>query len=127
MLVPKSLDPVARGRTMPLPDARPSAKIAKLFPQAGPLQAGPLKDKPNGQDNGVKPAADAISRDAAASKETAKNAAATAGQSAAAVAQAPSAQALAATAIPLPEARPDLEPSREWRRHRRYRRYRYSR
>lgn len=33
MLVPKSLDPAARGRTMPLPDPRPSAKIAKLFPQ----------------------------------------------------------------------------------------------
>jgi len=33
MLVPKSLDPVARGRRMPLPDVRPSVKIAKLFPQ----------------------------------------------------------------------------------------------
>jgi membrane-bound lytic murein transglycosylase A len=38
MLVPKSLDPVARGRRMPLPDARPSQKIAKLFPQADPLK-----------------------------------------------------------------------------------------
>jgi membrane-bound lytic murein transglycosylase A len=36
MLVPKSLDPAARGRAMPLPPARPSAKIAKLFPQTGP-------------------------------------------------------------------------------------------
>src|SRR6202142_1498317 len=33
MLVPKSLDPVARGSKMPLPDPRPSEKIAKLFPQ----------------------------------------------------------------------------------------------
>ena len=33
MLVPKSLDPLARGRKMPVPDARPSEKIAKLFPQ----------------------------------------------------------------------------------------------
>ena len=33
MLVPKSLDPAARARTMPVPDRRPSAKIAKLFPQ----------------------------------------------------------------------------------------------
>lgn len=33
MLVPKSLDPSVRGQNMPLPDARPSAKIAKLFPQ----------------------------------------------------------------------------------------------
>ena len=47
ILVPKSLDPAARGRKMPLPDARPSAKIAKLFPQTDPL-----KD----QTNGAKPA-----------------------------------------------------------------------
>jgi membrane-bound lytic murein transglycosylase A len=33
LLLPKSLDPVARGRTVPLPEARPSAAIAKLFPQ----------------------------------------------------------------------------------------------
>src|SRR3954471_4943861 len=33
MLVPKSLDPAARGHAMPVPVARPSAKIAKLFPQ----------------------------------------------------------------------------------------------
>jgi membrane-bound lytic murein transglycosylase A len=33
MLLPRSLDPVARGKTMPLPQARPSAVIAKLFPQ----------------------------------------------------------------------------------------------
>jgi membrane-bound lytic murein transglycosylase A len=33
MLVPKSLDPSALGRKMPLPDPRPSAKIARLFPQ----------------------------------------------------------------------------------------------
>ena len=32
MLVPKSLDPVARGRKMPLPDPRPSEEIARLFP-----------------------------------------------------------------------------------------------
>ena len=36
MLVPKSLDPQARGRKMPLPDERPSEKIAKLFPQVDP-------------------------------------------------------------------------------------------
>jgi len=33
ILVPKSLDPTARGRKMPVPDQRPSEKIAKLFPQ----------------------------------------------------------------------------------------------
>jgi membrane-bound lytic murein transglycosylase A len=36
MLLPKSLDPSARGRKLPLPDARPSEKIAKLFPQTAP-------------------------------------------------------------------------------------------
>jgi membrane-bound lytic murein transglycosylase A len=45
ILVPKSLDPVARGRKMPLPDARPSEKIAKLFPQVDPLKnQGPAAD-----------------------------------------------------------------------------------
>ena len=38
MLLPKSLDPLARGRKMPIPDARPSEKIAKLFPQVDPLK-----------------------------------------------------------------------------------------
>src|SRR5665213_797311 len=50
ILVPKSLDPVARGRKMPLPDARPSAKIAKLFPQVDPLQ-----NQPKDQNSGAKP------------------------------------------------------------------------
>ena len=38
ILVPKSLDPMARGRKMPVPDERPSEKIAKLFPQTDPLK-----------------------------------------------------------------------------------------
>ena len=40
MLIPKSLDPVVRGRKLPVPDERPSATIAKLFPQGTP------KDQP---------------------------------------------------------------------------------
>jgi len=52
MLVPKSLDPVARGRKMPLPDPRPSEKIAKLFPPADPL-----KEKPTEPGSEAKPAA----------------------------------------------------------------------
>jgi membrane-bound lytic murein transglycosylase A len=36
MLVPKGLDPVARGRKLPVPDERPSEKIARLFPQVAP-------------------------------------------------------------------------------------------
>jgi peptidoglycan lytic transglycosylase A len=52
MLIPKGLDPVARGRKLPVPDERPSAKIAKLFPQTDPL-----KDQPKAKD--VSPAAPA--------------------------------------------------------------------
>ncbi|MCG6206137.1 MltA domain-containing protein [Rhodopseudomonas sp. HC1] len=41
MLMPRSLDPLSRGRTMPLPEPRPSAKIAKLFPQTLPKEPTP--------------------------------------------------------------------------------------
>jgi membrane-bound lytic murein transglycosylase A len=44
MLVPKSLDPVAAGRRMILPDARPSAKIAKQFPPAKQAPKGAQKE-----------------------------------------------------------------------------------
>src|SRR6185437_8931838 len=37
MLVPKSLDPVALGRRVPVPDPRPSARIARLYSQVDPL------------------------------------------------------------------------------------------
>jgi membrane-bound lytic murein transglycosylase A len=94
ILVPKSLDPAARGRKMPLPDARPSEKIAKLFPQVDPLK-------------GQAPAADPAKSTVPA-------------QPPAAVAQAAPA---VAKPVPLPEARPDIKPSREGRRTR-YRRYR---
>jgi membrane-bound lytic murein transglycosylase A len=36
MLVPKALDPVEAGRSLPLPMPRPSEHIAKLFPQTAP-------------------------------------------------------------------------------------------
>ena len=92
MLLPKSLDPVERGRKLPLPDPRPSEKIAKLFPQVDPL-----KDK----------------KDAAAVKESAKGATP--------VAQATPAQAPAVKPVPLPEARPTAAPAREMRRRIRHR------
>jgi peptidoglycan lytic transglycosylase A len=50
MLVPNGLDPVARGRKMPLPDPRPSEKIAKLFRQTEPAQ-----DKPKAPADGTRP------------------------------------------------------------------------
>ena len=46
ILIPRSLDPVARGRAMPLPEVRPSAKIAKLFPQTDPLKKDAKAEAP---------------------------------------------------------------------------------
>jgi membrane-bound lytic murein transglycosylase A len=48
MLVPKGLDPVARGKKLPVPDERPSAEIAKLFPQTLPAKDH-AKDQPKDQ------------------------------------------------------------------------------
>ena len=42
-LVPNSLDPVTRAQKLPVPDERPSEKIAKLFPKTDPQ-----KDVKNG-------------------------------------------------------------------------------
>jgi membrane-bound lytic murein transglycosylase A len=89
MLVPKSLDPAARGRKMPVPDPRPSEKIAKLFPPSDASKGQP-KDQ--------------------------KNAAATPAQPA--VAQASTPQTAAPKVVPLPEPRPNIKPSPEVRRHR---------
>src|SRR5712691_10823703 len=100
ILVPRSLDPMARGRKMPLPDARPSEKIAKLFPQVDPLKNQKPKD----------PADDA------------KTAAPTAAPPSATVAQASTPVAVAKP-VPLPEARPNPKPVHELRRQRRYRDY----
>src|SRR5260370_39719526 len=121
ILVPKSLDPVGRGRKMPLPDARPSEKIAKLFPQVDPL-----KDQQKDHKNGARPpepSAAAGPKDAVNSPAPAGNAAAA--QPPAAVAQASTTQTAAAKPVPLPEAPPNIKPTRDGRRHqRRYRHYR---
>jgi membrane-bound lytic murein transglycosylase A len=85
MLVPKSLDPAARGRKMPLPDPRPSEKIAKLFPPTEPP-----KDKPKEPADVAKPTT--------ASTTT---------------------PPVAEAKVPLPEARPVIEPEQPSRRHRR--------
>jgi membrane-bound lytic murein transglycosylase A len=126
ILVPKSLDPAERGRKMPLPDARPSEKIAKLFPQVDPM-----KDQPKDQQNGAKPpeaSATPGAKDPAKAIEPAKNAVPTVAQPTAAVAQASTTQAAAAKAVPLPEARPkNIKPSRDGRRRRHHRYYRRGR
>jgi membrane-bound lytic murein transglycosylase A len=101
ILVPNSLDPSARGRKMPVPDERPSAKIAKLFPQVDPL-----KDRP--QDG----------------KAAAKTEVPAATQPAAAVTPAATTSTAVAKPVPLPEARPNVAPGREARGHR-YRHHRH--
>jgi membrane-bound lytic murein transglycosylase A len=120
ILIPKSLDPVARGHAMPLPGARPSAKIAKLFPQTDPL-----KNQQKDQKDGAKPAEMSTTNPAANDGSATKDAAKTAAT--AAVAQAATAQAPAAQSVPLPEARPAVAPSRQARHHRYHRRYRNAR
>jgi len=109
ILVPKGLDPVSRARKMPVPDERPSEKIAKLFPQTDPQ-----KDAKNGTKPADAPAA-------AVSKDTGKGtgAAPTAGT----VAQATGRPA--ANSVPLPEPRSVIKPLPEGRRYRHRRYYRY--
>jgi len=98
MLVPKSLDPLARGRKMPLPDPRPSERIARLFPQTDPVN-----DQAKVGNTGMKSAdAPAVSTsNDAASKIP------------------PAAAQARAEKVPLPVARPVIEPTRPGRHHRR--------
>ena len=101
ILVPNSLDPVERGRKMPVPDERPSEKIAKLFPQGDPL-----KDQPKDLKTGAKPPEAPVPPQAARATQPS------------------TAQAAIAKPVPLPEARPRIEvvPEKPHRRHlRRYR------
>ncbi len=95
MLVPKSLDPLAAGKRVLLPAARPSARIARLFPPKKETKE-PVKEVPAKGE--VKPAP-------ADDKPAAKDAAA----------------AAATTTVPLPQARPDVPPPRR-KTFRRYRR-----
>jgi membrane-bound lytic murein transglycosylase A len=108
ILIPKGLDPAARGRKMPIPDARPSEKIAKLFPQIDPLKDAKPKDAKPAETSAVSgPKANA------SAAEPAKNAPAPV-----AVAPNPATQAAIAKPVPLPEARPHIKPVRELRRYR---------
>jgi membrane-bound lytic murein transglycosylase A len=92
---------------MPLPGERPSAKIAKLFPQTDPL-----KNQQKDQTDGAKPA------------ETSAGKEGSAANSVKTAAPAAVAQAAVAQPVPLPEARPAIKPSRHPWRHRTHRRYR---
>jgi membrane-bound lytic murein transglycosylase A len=106
LLLPNSLDPLPRGKTMPLPDPRPSEKIAKLFPQTAAKNDG-AKEQP--------------------AKDPTKDAAPVAAPSAPAAPSIPAvapptAAASIAKPVPLPEARPQLAPVHRHRHpHRRHR------
>jgi membrane-bound lytic murein transglycosylase A len=118
ILIPKSLDPVVRGRKMPVPEERPSEKIAKLFPQADPS-----KDPPKDRKNGANPTdASAVlrSKDAATAATPTKS-------GAPATAETSTAAAAVAKPVPLPEARPDIKPRRDVRRHRHHHHHRHHR
>jgi membrane-bound lytic murein transglycosylase A len=98
ILVPKSLDPTARGRKLPVPDERPSEKIARLFPQTNAM-----KDPGRESSRVVKPP------DTAGPSQTA------------------AIQADAAKAVPLPEPRPAIAPVSTKPQQRHLRRHRYLR
>jgi membrane-bound lytic murein transglycosylase A len=91
MLVPRSLDPVTVGKRALLPAARPSAKIAKLFP--------PKKE----------------------TREPAKEAPAKAESKPAQAEDKPAVAATTGAAVPLPQARPEVptERRKKFRRYRR--------
>lgn len=122
MLLPSSLDPVPRGKTMPLPEDRPSATIAKLFPQKDlPKEAvkEPIKETPkeiskDAPKEAPKDPAKEASKEA--SKEPPKDSPKSQSKDQAAAAQAPvtpaapAATAPVAQAVPLPEARPKTAP-----------------
>ena len=118
ILVPRSLDPMARGRKMPLPDPRPSAQIARLFPQTDPPKDQPKDQKPKDGDNGAK---------SPETKPLEASAAPAATQPPSAVAQVSTPSAAAAKPVPLPEARPGTKPERDRPRHRHVSHYRRGR
>ncbi len=114
MLLPKSLDPAERGKTMPLPEDRPSATIAKLFPQKelvkeAAMEAAKESPKETAGDAPKEQPKDA-SKDQ--SKELSKDKPVSdqkPGPSGAPAASTP-AQVPVAQAVPLPEARPKTAP-----------------
>lgn len=110
MLVPKSLDPSVRGHNMPLPDARPSAKIAKLFPQtptSEPAKAEVAKAEPPKVEavkpEPVKPEPPKVE---AAKPEAAKAPAVTPDKAEVAKAEPVAEVKPAATTVPLPAPKP---------------------
>ena len=116
MLLPNSLDPVARGKTMPLPEDRPSATIAKRFPQTEPSKETPKEPVKETPKESVKEASKDTSKEQAkdALKDSTKGVPSKEQPAAAQTPVAPAAPAAVtapvAQAVPLPEARPKAAP-----------------
>jgi membrane-bound lytic murein transglycosylase A len=106
MLVPKSLDPVAFGRRVPVPDPRPSARIARLYPQVDPLN-----DPQGNQNKDQKKAAAPIVTPRPPSTSSSLHAPA----SQVSTSQVDTPQVDATATIPLPQARPDQAPGQRRR------------
>jgi membrane-bound lytic murein transglycosylase A len=114
MLVPKSLDPAARARRMPLPDARPSEAIAKLLDQEKAEKEKAEKEKLTPADATTAPGpADSANTAKPANDGTSKPV-----EAAAPVAQASATQTAAAEPVPLPEPRPNITAGGDARRSR---------
>jgi membrane-bound lytic murein transglycosylase A len=114
ILVPKSLDPTARGRKLPVPDERPSEKIARLFPQTNAM-----KDQPRELRGVEKPEVTAAT--------SARTTAPMAAPPAAGPSQTAAIQAEATKVVPLPEPRPAIAPVSTKPQQRQLRRHRYHR
>lgn len=116
MLLPNSLDPVARGKTMPLPEDRPSATIAKRFPQTEPSKETPKEPVKETPKESVKEASKDTPKEQAkdALKDSTKGVPSKEQPAAAQTPVAPAAPAAVtapvAQAVPLPEARPKAAP-----------------
>jgi membrane-bound lytic murein transglycosylase A len=89
---------------MPLPDARPSEQIAKLFPQTDPKPVDPPKVEASAVDNKAVAKPDAAAAKPAVS--TVIPPLPVAKPAAVAVVPAPAVSPPVATTVPLPEARP---------------------
>jgi membrane-bound lytic murein transglycosylase A len=121
MLVPKSIDPAARARRMPLPDPRPSEAIAKLLDQEKAEKEKAEKEKPTPADAMTTGPAGAANTTKAANDATSKPV-----EAAAPVAQ-PSATPTTTAPVPIPEPRPNIATGAEARRSRHHHPYRLSR
>ena len=116
MLIPRSLDPVERGRRMPVPDPRPSETIARLFPQPAPAVAQ-AKDAKDADKTG------SDTKPVATTGEAGKSGATAPPPSTVAQATSPAPNT---KAVPLPEPRPTIKQPPE-RRHPRHVRHPYRR